>query len=231
MVGLPRLIAAASAIVFAASGISGVAAQSPAPAPDTPYSVTYIEVSPKSAGAARKLLLDYRAAARKAAGAVEFDTFARIGYSNQFAIVESWNNAKSREDNASSAASRTFRSALAPLLSAGYDERPHEALSVGVKAAGTIYAITHVDIVPPKKDDGVAATKALAEQSRGTPGNTRFDAWVQANRGNHMTLVEGWQSKAAQEAHVGAAHTKTYRIGLQPMSGALYDERLYRRMR
>jgi quinol monooxygenase YgiN len=90
-----------------------------------------------------------------------------------------------------------------------------------------VFVITHVDLVPPKRDDGVAAVRTLAERSAGTAGNHRFDALVQASRLNHLTLVEGWTDAAAQEAHSAADATRSFRATLGPMSGALYDERLY----
>jgi quinol monooxygenase YgiN len=228
------VLAAASAVSLVATLAYSALAQAqapvaPPPPPDSPFQVTYIEVASKSAGETRKLLQAYRAASSKAAGGVQFEAFERIGYRNHFAIVEQWNDGKAREANNGSAAGKDFRAKIAPLLITAYDERPHYALSVGSKVTprGALYAVTHVDIIPPKKDDGVAATKALAEKSRGTPGNFRFDALTQANRPNHMTIVESWRSKAAQDAHTAAAHTKTYRTGLTPMSGSLYDERLY----
>jgi quinol monooxygenase YgiN len=217
----------------AASMLTGeaVAQTSPAPAaapPESPYAITYIEVEPAQAASSRNLLARYRDALKDAA-ALEFAVFEQIGRSNHFAIVEQWPTAKAREDNAASAASRTFRAALAPLLIAPYDERPHFALSTGPKAAtpAAVHVVTHVDIVPPKRDEGVAEARRLAEASRGTAGNVRFDALVQASRLNHLTLVEAWTDAAAQEAHGAANSTRSFRTALGPMSGSLYDERLY----
>jgi quinol monooxygenase YgiN len=79
----------------------------------------------------------------------------------------------------------------------------------------------------PKRDDGVAAVRTLAERSAGTAGNHRFDALVQASRLNHLTLVEGWTDAAAQETHSAGDAARSFRATLGPMSGALYDERLY----
>ena len=212
-----------------------VAQTSPAPAaapPESPYAVTYIEVEPAQAEASRRLLAHYRDAL-KDKGALEVAVFEQIGRPNHFAIVEQWPSAKAREDNAASPASRDFRAALAPLLIAPYDERPHFALSTGTRAATptavptAVYVVTHVDIVPPKRDEGVAETRKLAEASRDTAGNVRFDALVQASRLNHLTLVEAWTDAPAQEAHSAANPTKSFRSALGPMSGALYDERLY----
>ena len=94
-----------------------------------------------------------------------------------------------------------------------------------------IHAVTHVDIIPPKKDEGVESVRKLAEQSRGSPGNIRFDALVQANRPNHMTIVEAWRTRPAQDAHTSAPYTRAFRTALTPMSGSLYDERLYTSMK
>ena len=237
MISRRALLAATTAAAAAATLVVNATAQTPAPAPaptpDTPYAVTYIEVASKSAGEARTLLQGYRDAALKANGIVQFEAYERIGYRNHFAVVEQWSNAKAREDNAASAKGKEFRSKITPMLITAYDERPHYALSAGPKATtkGAIYAVTHVDIIPPKKDEGVASVKALADKSRGTPGNIRFDALTQANRPNHMTIVESWKDKGSQDAHTAAAHTKSFRMGLTPMSGSLYDERLYTLMK
>ncbi|MGZ5912886.1 MAG: putative quinol monooxygenase [Reyranella sp.] len=233
-------------VLVGAAGTAGmlateaVAQTSPTPAatPEAPYAVTYIEVEPAQTDAARRLLARYQEAL-KDKGALEFAVFEQMGRPNHFAIVERWPSAKAREDNAASAPGQAFRSALAPLLIAPYDERPHFALSVGAPSVGRpssatrpatpagVFVITHVDLVPPKREDGVAAVRTLAERSAGTAGNLRFDALVQASRLNHLTLVEAWTDAPAQEAHSAANPTKSFRSALGPMSGALYDERLY----
>jgi quinol monooxygenase YgiN len=230
--------AAGTACLLAAEA---VAQTSPAPAaapPESPYAVTYIEVAPAQADAARGLLARYREAlkdnAPKNGSALEFAVFEQLGRPNHFAIVERWPSGKAREDNAASAAGQAFRSALVPLLIAPYDERPHFALSVAPQSRGPaqvapagLFVITHVDLVPPKREDGVAAVRTLAERSAGTAGNLRFDALVQASRPNHLTLVEGWTDSAVQQSHSAAEATRSFRATLGPMSGALYDERLY----
>lgn len=222
------LVGAAAA---AAVAETAVAQTSPAPAAaplESPYAISYIEVEPAQADAARRLLARYRDSL-KDKGALEFAVFEQIGRPNHFAIVEQWPSTKAREDNAGSAATREFRASLAPLLTAPYDERPHFALSAGPKAAtpAGVYVITHVDVVPTKREDGAAGARTIAEASSGTAGNVRFDALVQASRPNHLTLVEAWKDAAAQEAHSAADPTKAFRAALGPIGGALYDERLY----
>lgn len=226
-----RQVLVSAAAVGGMLAAEAVAQTSPAPAaapPESPYAVTYIEVEPARADAARRLLARYRDAL-KDKGPLAFAVFEQIGRPNHFAIVEQWPSAKAREDNAVSAANREFRSALAPLLIAPYDERPHFALSTGTTAATptAVYVVTHADIVPPKREDGAAEVRKLAEASRGAAGNLGFDALVQASRLNHLTLVEAWTDAAARDAHSAAAPTRSFRTAFGPMSGALYDERLY----
>ena len=54
---------------------------------------------------------------------------------------------------------------------------------------------------------------------------------MQASRDNHMTIVESWKSMAALEHFTTEAATTTFREKLMPMSGSLYDQRLYRLVR
>jgi quinol monooxygenase YgiN len=47
------------------------------------------------------------------------------------------------------------------------------------------------------------------------------------NRPNHFTVVETWRDRAAFDTHGMTGPTRRFREHLGPMSGALYDERLY----
>jgi quinol monooxygenase YgiN len=57
-----------------------------------------------------------------------------------------------------------------------------------------------------------------------------FEIFQQTSRPNHFSVVEIWKNQDAYKAHITAAHTRQFREQLTPMSGALYDERLYRAM-
>src|SRR5690606_18307850 len=137
----------------------------------------------------------YRDAARKDPGAVQFEVFQRIHAPHHFAIVAQWKETRDFLAHSEAAHTRAFRSALADELIAPYDERRHHALNTGplVPTGSGLVAITHVDIIPPAKDEGVAAAQALGAKSRGSAGNVRYDVLTQSNRPNHMTLVEVWQ--------------------------------------
>ena len=69
--------------------------------------------------------------------------------------------------------------------------------------------------------------KQLAEVSRNDDGGVGFEVLQQRSRQNHFTIVEIWQNQQTFEAHAMAAHTRQFREQFQPLSGSLYDERLY----
>jgi quinol monooxygenase YgiN len=198
------------------------------------YLITYIEVAPDSASEARQLILAHSVDARKAPGAMQVDALQRIDYPNQFALVEQWQSQAARQAYVSTDPVTKFRAALGPLQSAGYDERLHAPLSVGPSKpapADPVMMITHVDVVPTATEAGTAKVVSIAEQGRSAAGNRRFDALVQANRKNHMTIVESWDAMADKNAWISTPAARSFRQELHPMSGALYDERAYRLIR
>ena len=125
-----------------------------------------------------------------------------------------------------------LREKIQAIRNAPIDERVHVPVSVGPLQPGpagtAVYVVTHVDVIPPRKDDGLAALKQLGSDSRGAPGNLRFEVVQQTNRPNHFTVVEIWKDAAAVEAHSMADRMRQFRDTLGPMSGALYDERLFK---
>ena len=227
----PSLRLLLGSVVSAALSV-GLANAVRADDPTIAYVVTYIEVAPSAATEARALLKGFRDASRREEGNLRFDALHRTERPNHFAVVEAWNGVTAQEAHARAAYTKEFRQKLQRLLSAAYDERPHIGLSVasGQAAAGrkaAIYVITHVDVIPTFKDQGVSIVKELAEASRKDAGSLGFDALTQSSRPNHMTLVEAWEDRTAFEGHIIAAHVKKFREALAPMSGSLYDERLY----
>jgi len=200
-----------------------------APADDaTVYTATYVEVVPPSTTQGTALLRQYREESRKDRGNLRIEVLQRIDRPNQFTVLSAWKDADALEAHA---AARELRAKLAQILASPSDERVHHGLAVGaapaVSAAGPIYAVTHVDVIPPRKEDGVALLRQLAADSGKDAGNVRFDVLQQTNRPNHFTVVEAWKDRNAFDAHGMAAHTRHFRDQLGPMSGALYDERLY----
>ena len=196
--------------------------------------VTYTEVAPAKAAEARKLILAYGAEARKAKGALEITTLQRISDPAHFALIERWQSQADKQAFAATDPVTKFRAALDPLRSAAYDERIHADQAVGASKPTTgesVVGLTHVDVIPPQLESGTAKVKAFVEAGRAAPGNLRFDDVVQANRKNHFTVIEAWKSQADKNAWVSGKTARTFREELQPIGGALYDERLYRVLR
>jgi quinol monooxygenase YgiN len=202
-------------------------------AQDAFYVVSYFEAMPATQNEVAALARAFGEESRKEDGNLRFDVMQRIGQTNHFSIVEVWKDAKARTAHASAAGTGRFREKLVSLLRSPYDERPHNAFNVGaLQAAGanndTVYAVTHVDFIPPEKENGLVMVKALSEASRVEMGNLRFESLQQANRPNHLTLFEVWKDYKTVETHGVAPHTKQFREKLAPASGALFDERFYK---
>ena len=191
--------------------------------------VTYAEVAPAKEIKAKKLILAYAAAARKADGAVQIDVGQRLGEPGHFALVEQWKSLAAKQAFSSTDTYTKYRAALDPFRSAAYDERIHNALSVGPsKPGGSILVLTHVDVVPTQVEPGTAKVKAFVEEGRNAEGNVRFDDLVQANRKNHFTVIESWKRPVDKSVWISTKTARTFREELQPMAGALYDERVFR---
>jgi quinol monooxygenase YgiN len=199
----------------------------------TVYMVTYIDVMPATRAADAGFLRQLAGASRKDAGVVRYEVFQRNAPSNQFAIIEIWKDQPSYDAHAAAAHVKTFRQQIEPHLVAPIDERPYVGLAVGPKDAGAIpagglVAISHVDVIPPKKDDGIAALKTLADPTRKDKGNLRYDVYQQKARPNHFTVIEIWSNQKAVDDHEIVAHTKDFRKVLGSATGALYDQRWYK---
>jgi len=221
-------------LAIAAPGLAPVALADDA---NTAYVVTYFESVPSYTGQVRNLMRDLARASRKEPGHIRMELLQRIGQPDQFVILEAWQDKDTHAAHMGAAHTKQFREKLQPLLRGPFDERPHTNLSVGAAKvslgggdarATTIYGVTHVDIVPKEKDTGVGLVKQLSETSRKDAGNLRFDALTQNSRPNHMTIVEIWADKKTFEEHGITAHKRQFREKLMPLSGSLYDERLYR---
>jgi quinol monooxygenase YgiN len=199
------------------------------------YAVTYFDVAPPAAAETAALARQYAEASRKEAGNVGFEIFAEIGRPNRLAILEAWRDKPAYEAHGATAAATAFRGNLAPLLIGGTGVRVFGGLSVAPPSAKpsteTLYVLTHVDVFPAGKDQAVELVKALAEAGRKDNGNLWFDVLQQDGRPNHFSLFEGWLDRKAFDASIAAAHTRDFRQKLNPLEGALYDERLYQAAR
>ena len=221
-------------VVMAIGAVGDARAQAPAPAPieGNIFSVTYVEVMPTSKADGVTLLKRYREATRKEGGNLRCELVQRIDQPHQFAILEIWKDQKAFEAHRSAASAAQLREKIQPIRNAPIDERVHVGISLGRQEPGpagdAVYVVTHVDVIPPQKDNGLAALKLLGDASRGATDNVRFEVVQQTNRPNHFTVVEIWRNAKGVDAHSMAEPTRQFRDKLGPMSGALYDERLFK---
>ncbi len=196
----------------------------------TLYVATYVELVPTAAKQGATLLKTYRDASRKDAGNMRLEVVQRLDRQNQFVVLGVWKDKAAFDTHMAANHSKQLAEKLPPLFASPNDERQHNAQTVAdskTSARGAIYVVTHVDVPPPRKDELIPLLNQLAADSRKEAGNVRFDIWQQGNRPNHFTVVEAWTNQRTYDTHIMAAHTKQFRAKLTPMTGALYDERLY----
>ncbi len=210
------------------------AAQTPAPAPAAPEgpitTVTYLEFADDFANRGGALVMDYRGKNIRASGNSNIETFVEIGQPHRYAVVELWQNAAAQDGHAKATGGApkldVKQGALAPA-----DVRLHKRWNSAGSMAPTsqsVFVLTHVDVPPPRQAEVEAIMKALAEKSRAEAGFARFDIVQSTTRPNHFTFIEAWENAAAAQAHATAPHTLEFRTKLNPILGALYDERRYK---
>jgi quinol monooxygenase YgiN len=226
-----------AALCFVTSHALPQAPAAPPPAiPDNVsplYVVTYVEVRPNAKDEAAALLKSYRDASRGQPGNLRSIVVQRMR-PGQFVVIAAWQNKAAWDAHLAAAATQDTRARLNAIRNAPADDRFHNALSVGPmddpQAPGAIYVVTHVDVIPPQRENAVAALKVLGDAVRASAGNIRYEIVQQTNRPNHFTVVEIWRSRDAFDASTMAEPQRAFRDKLAAWTGALYDERLYRRL-
>jgi len=195
------------------------------------YVVSYVEVAPSASATAAGLLRQLANAARKEDGNMRFEVLERLAPPYQFAIVSVWRDQRAYDAFAGGAHNKEFRDKIKPHLISAIDDRLNGGMETAPAATastpGAMFVVTHVDVPPPQKDACIALLKDLVGDSR-KEGALRFEVFQQTSRPNHFSVVEIWKDQKAYDAHITAEHTRKFRERLTPMSGALYDERLYK---
>ncbi|GEM_PF-1232694 len=104
---------------------------------------------------------------------------------------------------------------------------PAYRLAAQPSAGKQLYVVTYVDVFPNFAAETARQLQQFAEDSRKDPGCVRFEVMRDVERTNHFSIVEVWQNRQAYDAHIGLAHTKSFREKIQPGLGSPFDERLY----
>src|SRR5262245_27700741 len=228
-------LAVSALLSFAAMNSSAQAPATPPPAVPADvsplYVVTYVESRPAARDETAGLLKSYRDASRSAQGNLRSVVVQRPRRPGQFVVVAAWKDKAAWDAHMAAAATKDFRDKLNALRNAPADDRFHNGLSVGPMdmpaAGGAVYGVTHVDVIPPQRENAVVALKILGDANRAANGSVRYEIVQQTNRPNHFTVFEVWRSREAYDANTTSAHQREFRDKLGQMTGALYDERLY----
>jgi quinol monooxygenase YgiN len=195
------------------------------------YAVTYIELGASSVSAGRQTLQAYAASSRKEDGSLRFDLFEETGRQNRFAILETWNSRDALDRHYRKESTSRILSRLATIRIAPDDRRKYEGLFTSTSSnhspSGLVYVMTHVDVMPQYKDACAALLKVMQSESLRDHGNIAYNVLRQDHELNHFTVAEIWASQQDFEKHAGTTHTVSFRQKLLPMTGALYDERLF----
>jgi quinol monooxygenase YgiN len=220
------------AMTFLSAGyVDNARAQAGSPAGGAIYLVTYVDVMPNSVPGGSALLKTYRDASRKEDGNQRFEVLQEMARPNRFLVLETWKDQGALDAHVKAANTTQFRDKLKAIQNAPYDERINSGMFVGAvdtpKGNGAIFVATHVDVIPPRKDDCIAILKAMSTDTPKDAGNLRYEVLQQPNRTNHFTVTEAWKDKKSLDGHASADHTRQFREKLSSMAGALYDERFY----
>src|SRR5262249_35853091 len=103
----------------------------------------------------------------------------RVGHENQFVVLVAWQDQKAFEAHATRASATEMREKIGAIRNAPIDERVHAGLATGAldtrapKDAGSV--VTHVELIPPGQDAGVALLRQRAADRRSGEGSLRFE--------------------------------------------------------
>src|SRR5258705_290436 len=160
------LVLPALLCLYAVSSVAQTPAAAPpaVPADVSPlYVVTYVEARPAAGVEAASLLKSYRDASGGAAGNLRAVGVRSVVRPGQFVVVAAWKDKAGWDAHRAASATKEFREKLNTLRTAPADDRFHNSLSVGPMdvASGSFYGVPPVDVIPPQKDNAIAALKVL----------------------------------------------------------------------
>jgi quinol monooxygenase YgiN len=193
--------------------------------------VTYLDFGPSFAQTAPTGLRAWAAGAGSQSGADGAILLNEVSRSERFALVETWTDQESLNAHQSSGARQELSTATG--LAAPPDERVGEPFSIGSArpaGPGALYVLVHVDVIPLNLGAVGEWLKAESELAGSASGALQYDVWRQVGRPNHFTVIQAWADSEAYARHVEAAPTRAFRANVMSVKGALYDERLYRRV-
>jgi polar amino acid transport system substrate-binding protein len=197
--------------------------------------VTYFDVQPTVAAKAVAWAAQYVKAARAEAGNLAADAYQEIGRGGRLLVIETWKDQAAYDAHDKGSEALRFREQLKPFqyappdprLTYGFDMDMHP----GKADANTLYVVTHVDVPGPQREAAESLLKTLAGPTRKEAGRVRYDVLQQVDpHMNHFTVIAEWAGPSAFDGYGRAPASMAFRENIAPLQGALYDERLYRRI-
>jgi quinol monooxygenase YgiN len=91
--------------------------------------------------------------------------------------------------------------------------RPAEAAEAG----NAVYAVTYFEAAPADASKVATEAKEYVAASRKEAGNLAVAAFEEIGRPSRFAILAGWESKAAADAHAGAAPTTAFDDKVQPL--------------
>jgi quinol monooxygenase YgiN len=83
--------------------------------------------------------------------------------------------------------------------------------------SGAVYIVAYFEAAAPDVAKVAADRRQLASTNRKEAGNIGYDAFQEISRPSRFAIFEGWESKAAHEAHRTAAATVAARDKVQQL--------------
>jgi quinol monooxygenase YgiN len=205
-------------------------------AANSTYDLVFMEIIPKDVPRAVMLLRQAADAARHGGGNIGFASMQRYKVPTQFAMVGIWKDHASLLAYQAAPATRKFLHALAPLLIAPYDERPHAVVwaeptrdrnALTSHDKDMVIVLTHIDVFAVKKPEGVKLLNALYADSRMQQGNLAFDVLNQSSRSNHFSLFQAWAHQSALDKYMAEPYVRQFRDAEIKIGASLYDQRIF----
>jgi autoinducer 2-degrading protein len=92
----------------------------------------------------------------------------------------------------------------------------------------SVYTVTYLEVMPSASKEAASTVKQYRDASKKEDGFVGLDLFEQVGRPGHLAIVETWANAKALEGQQAAAHTKEFRMKLDPIRISDYDQRPYK---
>ena len=97
--------------------------------------------------------------------------------------------------------------------------------SLGAQADQTLYVVRYIEATAASQGQVATLLKQFVESSR-ADGAVRFEALQSTTHPNEFLMLEVWKDQKTLDAHTEAAHSRQFRMRVEPLLLAPADDRL-----